>query len=35
MQKGPICPESLSYEKKDGPARHDTEFLDFFRKKAF
>ena len=37
MQKGPLCPEPLSYQKKDGRSWprpsffwYDTDFLDFF-----
>ena len=41
-QKGPLCPESLSYQKKGGRAGprlpffyYDTDFLEFFEKKDF
>ena len=42
MRKGPLCPESLSYQKKDGRVGprppffwYDTDFLDFILKKNF
>ncbi len=28
--KGPLRPDSLSYQKKDGRVWYDTDFLDFF-----
>ncbi len=40
MRKGPLWPESVSYQKRDGRAGprpsfswYDTDFLDFFEKK--